>query len=308
MKHTLLSLLFLTVAHLASAQDKIFTTTQKAPIEGEVTEISVGEVRYKPAGRPFPVVSVDKQDVLKIVYANGEVYMVHDPMKDFSVYNGQKKWNAKIDMLSPLVGYTRFYLEEAKRPGRSAEYELNIIGLGKNPIINSDYYSYNGAYHRIRFDAKGVGIGYGMKFLRLPDYVNGQVRLRHILQGSYVKPAISFAYYTRNFISQDNIGNPITTRKPIYAINPSVTFGKQWILDNTISVEMYSTIGYGIDNVRSTQKEMRNDVTSQPFLDENAIPFNSFGYTRFSSGDFGLSMNAGFRLGYLFHMKKPKQK
>src|SRR5215218_1688553 len=113
MKNLLLFLALLASAQIASAQDKIFTTTQKAPIEGEVTEISVNEIKYKPTGRPFPVTTLDKQDVVKIVYGNGEVFMVNNPLKDFTVYAGQRRWNAKLDLLSPLLGYTNLYLEHS---------------------------------------------------------------------------------------------------------------------------------------------------------------------------------------------------
>lgn len=295
------------MACLAAAQDKIYTTTQKTPIEGEVTEITVSEIKYRPVGRPTPIISLDKQDVVKIVYQSGEVFMINNPMKDFTIYSGQKRWIAKLDVLTPLVGHTRLFLEEARRPGRSAEYELNIIGIGKNPYITGEYVSVPNGYDRaVKFDARGAGIGYGMKFLRLPDYINGQIRLRHILQGSYVKPAVSFAYYTRNFVGFDPaIGNYLI-RKPVYAANINTTFGKQWILDNTISLEVYGTVGYSFDNVRSNQRQVRSDV-SQPFFMEDNAPFNAFGYTRFSSGDFGLAVTGGFRIGYLFNMKKKEK-
>ena len=308
MKSILLSVLFVAVAQIASAQDKIYTTTQKAPIEGEVTEVNVNEVKYKPTGRPFPVVSLDKQDILKIVYANGEVFMINNPLKDYTVYNGQKKWNAKIDLFSPLLGYTNLYLEHSVKPGRSVEYQLNLIGLGKNQYL--EYPNYTGGYvNNAHFDAKGAGLGIGMKFLRLPDYVNGQVRLRHILQGSYVKPAISVQYYSRNFMTLDSFGAPgALTSKPVFAINPSITFGKQWILDNTISFEFYGQIGYSFDNVRSTDKKVQNDRMQPIYINQESSPFNGFGYTRFSSGDFGLTLNAGIRVGYLFDVKKKVKK
>ncbi len=298
-----MTLLLGATAHLASAQDKIYTTTQKAPIEGEVTEISVGEIKYKPTGRPFPVTTLDKQDVLKIVYGNGEVFMVNNPLKDFAMYNGQHKWNLKMDLLSPLLGYTNLYLEHSVKPGRSVEYQLNMIGLGKNQDMN--YSGYSGNYVQgLKFDARGVGIGYGVKFLRLPDYVNGQVRLRHILQGSYIKPAISLAYYSRNFVGTDTFGFTKVARKPVFAINPSVTFGRQFILDNTISLEIFGTIGYSYDNVRQQEREVRNDRMQPVYVGLDNSPFNAFGYTRFSSGDFGLSVSGGIRIGYLFDMKK----
>ena len=304
MKNIFFSLVFLAIAQIASAQDKIYTTTQKTPIEGEVTEISVAEIKYKPTGRPFPVTTLDKQDVVKIVYANGEVFMVNNPLKDFAVYNGQHRWNGKIDLLSPLLGYTNLFLEHSVKPGRSVEYQLNLIGLGKDQELS--YSGFNGNYlSGATFKARGIGLGIGTKFLRLPDYVNGQVRLRHILQGSYIKPAVSASYYSRNFLATDSIGITTLKRKPVFSINPSVTFGRQFILDNTISLEMYATIGYSFDNVRSQERKVQNDKM-QTFYFPGNEPFNNFGATRFSSGDFGLTLNTGIRIGYLFDVKKKK--
>lgn len=310
------SLLTLMVMTLSSfAQDKIYLKTQKAPVEGEVTEVSVNEIKYKPFGRPNPIITIDKQDVMKIVYQNGEVFMIQNPMQDFSLYNGQKKYDLKLDVLSPLAGYTRLYLEKAEKPGRSHEFELNVIGLGKTSFLYSQYNPGTGGSNTVNIDQQGIGIGYGKKFLRTPDYVNGQLRLRHILQGSYVKPAISLAYYSRNFMYYDrNVAGPggggdyKTVRKPVYSANLAVTFGKQWILDNTLSIEIYATAGYGIDNVRSTGKKTANDNGGySPFMYENE-PYNNFGAIRFSKGDFGLTLNGGFRVGYLFNWNKKGEK
>ncbi len=304
MKGILLSILFvLGAAGIAAAQDKIYTTTQKAPIEGEVTEVGVGEIKYKPTGRPFPVVTLDKQDVVKIVYGNGEVFMINNPLKDFAVYSGQHKWNAKLDVLSPLLGYTNLFLEHSVKPGRSMEYQLNIIGLGKDQQLQ--YSGYNGNYIQgATFNAQGIGLGIGAKFLRLPDYVNGQIRLRHILQGSYIKPAISASFYSRNFVGTDVYGTPELVRKSVYAIQPNLSIGRQFILDNTISLELYGTIGYSFDNVRSQERTVQNDRMQPVYISIDNSPFNGFGYTRFSSGDFGLTLNAGIRVGYLFDFKK----
>lgn len=306
MKQFLCSLLLVAASNIASAQDKIFTTTQKNPVEGEVTEINNAEIKYKPTGRPFPVTTLDKQDVIKIVYANGEVFMINNPLKDYTVYAGQHKWNAKLDLFSPLLGYTNLYLEHSQKPGRSVEYQLNLIGLGKNQTLW--YSNYNGNYMKeSKFDARGAGLGIGMKFLRLPDYVNGSMRLRHIMQGSYIKPAVSVSYYSRNFLSYDSVGANALQRKTVFAINPNITFGRQFILDNTISLEMYATVGYSFDNVRQQERKAQNDRVQHAYF-ENNEPFNGFGYTRFSSGDFGLTLNAGIRVGYLFDFKKAPKK
>jgi hypothetical protein len=306
MKQLLLSFLFVAAASVANAQDRIYTTTQKAPVEGEVTEVNQSEIKYKPTGRPYPVTTLDRQDVIKIVYANGEVFMINNPLKDYTLYSGQHKWNAKLDVLSPLLGYTNLFLEHSQKPGRSVEYQLNLIGLGKNQELW--YSNFNGNYLReSKFDARGAGLGIGMKFLRLPDYVNGSTRLRHILQGSYIKPAISVSFYSRNFLAYDSVGNNRLERKPVFAIHPNITFGRQFIFDNTISMEMYATIGYSFDNVRQQERTVQNDRMQQVYFPNNE-PFNGFGYTRFSSGDFGLTLNAGLRIGYLFDFKKTPKK
>jgi hypothetical protein len=289
-----LSVLLLLMAVISFAQDKIYTKMQEQPIEGEVIEVSVNEVKYKPVDRPLPIITIDKQDVIKIVYKNGQVMMINNPLKDYSVYSDQHKWNLKVSLLSPLVGHTQFFLERSMKPGRSIEYELNIIGLGKNQRMYDEFYT-----GRHKLDAMGAGVGIGLKLLRLPDYVNGQVRLRHIMQGSYIKPAISLNVYGRNFADYDGG----TERKLVYAVNPNITLGKQWILDNTVSIDIYATLGYSFDNVRANQKEVLNDAGVVVDFQDN-VPFNGFGYTRFGSSDFGLSLGAGIRVGYLFDFKK----
>jgi hypothetical protein len=307
MKSLLLAFSLILTSAVAFAQDKIYTTTQKAPIEGEVVEVALNEIRYKPTGRPNPIISVDKQDVVKIVYANGEVFMINNPLKDFGVYTGQHKWNAKIDLLSPVLGYTNLFLEHSLKPGRSVEYQLNLIGLGKDQKLYTDYGG--STANQPTFQAKGAGLGIGLKFLRLPDYVNGQVRLRHILQGSYIKPNISFSYYTRNFLGRDSFYNQTTERKPVFAVNPNITFGRQFILDNAVSLEIYASVGFSIDNVRQQEEEVRNDSQlPYPYYNEGTQPFNGFGYTRFSSGNMGLTLGAGIRVGYLFDFKKQDSK
>ncbi len=293
--------IYLLIAVMAFAQDKIYTKLQSTPIVGEVTEITTNEIKYKPKDRPLPIVSIDKQDVIKIVYSNGEVMMINNPLKDYTMYSDQHHWNLKMSLLSPLLGHTQFFLERSMKPGRSIEYELNLIGPGKNQEMYDDYGLGGPDEHHL--DAIGGGIGIGLKILKLPDYVNGQIRLRHIMQGSYLKPAISFNVYGRNFAGYNNI----LERKTVFAVNPNLTIGKQWILDNTVSIDIYGAIGYSFDNVRANQKAILNDAGFyQEFYDN--VPFNSFGYTRFGSGDFGLSLGGGIRVGFLFDFRKDKEK
>ena len=308
----LLLCLLLPAAFGLRAQDKLFIKTQRAPIECEITEVGTGEIKYHLIGRPLPIITIDKEDVVKVVFSNGQEQVFIDPLNDFSLYTGQKRWNAKGSLLSPLTGTTQLVLERSLKPGRSEEYELNLIGLGKNPVLQSDYYGPYGGYRRtLSMDPCGVGIGYGMKFVRLPDFMNGRARLRHILQGSYVRPGVSAGYYQRNFLQHDyNLGFSTTRRMPVYSACISMTFGRQWVLDNTISLDVYGSVGLAVDNVRRNQQRAYTETQPNPisnyFYYDDTAPYNAFGYTRFSRGDLGLGLGAGLRVGYMFNVKKKK--
>jgi len=281
------------------AQDKIYTSIDDKPIIGEVVEITTTELKYKPIDRPFPIVSVEKQDVIKVVYKNGEILTINNPMNDLRLYKKQHMWNMKMNLFSPLFGHTQLFLEHCTKPGRSIEYELNLIGLGKDQIMTLN--DFGNSYEDKYYGAAGVGIGIGLKVIRVPDYSIGNNRMTHIMQGAYIKPAISFNLYNRNFSGPNNT----MENKLVYAIVPNINIGRQWVLDNTFSVEAYGLVGYSIDNVRSTQQKVINDSGIATFFNNNQ-PFTGFGYTRLQKGDAGLCLGAGVRVGYLFNMPKKK--
>ena len=49
----------------------------------------------------------------------------------------------KAGILSPAFGFTDLYVEKSIKPGRSVEFQANIIGLGKNLTVNGQYSSQN---------------------------------------------------------------------------------------------------------------------------------------------------------------------
>ncbi len=303
---SILSLLFLTLLSFAAgAQDKIFVKTQKQPVTGVVTEVGATEVRYHMSGRPLPVLTVEKQDVIRIQFENGQTLQLSDPSADFSLYYDQHLWNAKVSLFSPLNGHTQLYLENVVKPGRSREFELNIIGLGVDPnMLDGSSHPITG--EPITYEAKGIGVGYGIRFIKMPDYV-GNMRLRHLMQGSYIKPAVSFAYYTRNFVAGNSYraSGDYLYRKPVFSTMVGASFGRQWILDNTISIDAYGLFGIGYDNVRSTQEKITRDAQGIIFANYmDNTPYPGFGYTRFSKSDLGVALGLGVRVGFLFDWKK----
>lgn len=304
-----IALLPLLLPLAASAQEKIYLKSQKAPLEGTITEIGLNEIKYRPSDAQQLVMSIDKQDLVKIVYQSGRTQFFTDPLQDFSYYKGQKKYIVKVGLLSPLFGYTDLYLEHSQKPGRSVEFQANVIGLGKNLLYERDYDQFRNNDRKM--DQKGFSVGAGMKFLRLPDYNTGQLKLRHILQGSYIKPAISIGYYQRNFTTYTTTGMPPyynTVRKGIVTGNVSVALGKQWVLDNTLSIELYGQIGLGFDNYQSVRERIISDASGSPvdyYMSDDGAHSN-FGHLKTGRDDLGLTLNCGLKVGYLFNWKKPK--
>lgn len=282
------------------AQDKIYSKLQKKPIDGEVVEIGVNEIKYKAPDRPNLVISIDKQDVVKIVYKNGQVNLINNPMQDMSFYQEQHLNNLKLSVINIATGSSQLFYERGVKPGKSYEYELNLIGLGQDQKIGTTDYTMQQA---------GIGIGIGAKFIRLPDFVNGSIRLRHVMQGPYIKPAVSVNVYQRNFLTVDSFGEYGTSRKTCFSIHPHITIGKQYIMDNSVSIDVYGLLGYSFDNLFANYESALSDGNQFLWAIDNGLPFNGFGYTRAAKNDMGLTWGMGFRIGFLFDWKRmDKQK
>lgn len=286
------------------AQEKIYLKTQKEPISCQILEINTEEVKYRPEGSDVLTIGISKNDVSKIVFKNGDVQYFLDPLESFQRYVGQKRWNAKIGLLSPVSGYTDLYLEKALKPGRSVELQMNIIGLGTKVLLNTDWNT-NKEYY---FNQRGLTIGGGLKVLKLPDFELSNRKLTHILQGSYLKPSILIGYYQRDFVFVDpNTYKYNISRKGIMTSMIAINVGKQWVLDNTFSIDMFASFGLGFDNFRKQETKVKDEYMQNiPYYSqiEDNLPYRNFGYTRFGKNDLGVSISGGIKIGYLFNMKK----
>lgn len=300
----ILSCMLLWGVQQSIAQEKLYLKNQKEPISCKVSEININSIKYHPNDADQLLIEVSKAEVEKIVFKSGRVQVFTDPLEDFNFYKGQKRWIAKVGLLSPAFGYTDLYLEKSIRPGKSVEFQANIIGLGKNITYYNSYVNSD----NLHINQRGASIGAGMKVLRLPDFELSNRKLLHILQGSYLKPAISLGYYQRDFIVSDPINYTYSTKtKGIMTSQISVTVGKQWILDNTFSLEIYGLVGLGVDNFRHQQNRIKKDNSNgNSYLEDENIPYQNFGYTRFGRGDVGVAIGGGLKIGYLFNCKKSK--
>ncbi|GAA4455022.1 hypothetical protein [Rurimicrobium arvi] len=306
MKYLFAFLLFVSGMSLsASAQEKIYLKNQKEPISCTVREIGTTEIKYTPSDAEQLVIAVPRNDVEKIVFKSGRTQYFTDPLNDFSYYKGQKKWAVKAGLFSPALGYTDLYLEKSIKPGRSIEFQGTIIGLGKNRTYYNSYTSYQNS----NMNQRGFSVGVGYKVLKMPDFELANRKMMHILQGSYIKPSVSIGYYQKNFVTTDyTTGSYSLVRKGVVTSHIAIAFGKQWILDNTIAIDVYGMAGLGIDNYRSQQMKVQNEVNGPAtYVSDDVVPYSNFGYTRFGRGSTGVTLGAGVKVGYLFNCKKPKE-
>lgn len=292
----LLSLLLLVLAgSSAFSQDQIYKKRGEV-IKAKITEIGVSEIKYTLFDEPNgPVYVIEKAHLLKIVFENGRTETFKTSLKDPQLYEGQAKQALKFNFLSPLFGHTWLAYEQSRKPGRSMELSLSIIGLGKD-ISSEDYYydPQTNTSHYYKRGAVGGALGFGYKFIKTPDFIgNGSVRYAHLLQGSYIKPVVYAGVYRENAIVEK--GNTVTReKKSIVYGTMMMELGKQWVIDNKVLLDMFFGVGYSIDNIRSHNYQYSHS-------DE----YSAWHYTHAKIGKSpGLAINTGFKIGLLLGQEK----
>ncbi|MEN8137234.1 MAG: hypothetical protein ABFR62_02270 [Bacteroidota bacterium] len=225
-------LLFLSVS--AFAQDKIIKKTGDV-INCKVTELGADEVKYYYSGNEKLIFGIDNAKVEKVEFATGEVVVIKsDTFMDEEYYANQSKHAFKIGFLEPIFGHTSFTYEQYIKPGRSWETSLGIIGLGL------DNYDLNarGAYGKVAY-----------KMMRKPDYYMTRMHYSHILKGAYVAPELAMrimsydggGYYNYNTGYYED-----GDRESNFGIALTLKFGKQWVIDDGLLIDLYAGVGYGI--------------------------------------------------------------
>ena len=171
---------------LLHAQDQLVRRNGDI-IRCKILQIGTEEITYtQPELDQNVEFVIEKSKVEKIIFENGsEVVINHAESASESTEQNSadlflvQNVNAiKLNFFSPLCGNTQIGYERAVKPGQSVQFDMGIIGLGKNV-----------AEH----DPIGVGFKTGYKFIRSPDHFIKRMRYAHILKGGYVMPEIAFA-------------------------------------------------------------------------------------------------------------------
>jgi hypothetical protein len=292
MKQTFV-LIFLLVSFTNSikSQDKIFKKGGEV-LNVKVLEVAIDDVQYKNHDNlDGPSYRIEKDRLVKIIYANGKIETYTASLKDKELYIGQKTAALKINFLSPLFGHTQITYEKGIAPGRSWEALVSLIGVGKSQIVTG-YTNNLGVYNEIRRNQAGLGLGFGYKFIKTPDFINRNIRFAHLLQGAYLKPNIYTGAYGESILdSKTNI--PTTKRRSVVYGAIMLEGGKQWIFSEALVFEFYAGVGYCADNIKKVDNQ---------YFGSGDNSGSHFTNLRVGTSP-GFSLSSGIRAGFLLNSK-----
>lgn len=304
--YTLCFLLFIKMT--AFGQDKLYKKGEKKPIEVKIIEVGIDEIKYRFYNDPeSPIFTIEKTEVNKIVYKNGVEDKFEDELAigpaDFETMH---KNILKFSFFSPFKGHSHFTFERYLKQGMSYELDLSIIGLGK--ARERSIYTY-GNVKSYPENNKGAIIGGGMKFLILGSKYRRGEKLMHSLQGTFIRPKLYLGFYSRDFYEAGRDANNyfilLKTKQNITFGDIMVELGRQWVFSDRMSMEIYGGLGYCFN----TYKQPANETINIDYIEQSLEESNHFIANRFNTEDnMSFSMNFGFKLGYVFNLKKDIKK
>ncbi len=286
------------------AQDQIFIRGEKKPMNVKVIEIGTDEIVFQNSNNNYTE-TVEKMDVTKIVFGDGSVRKFDIEEGTLDRYRHMHINAFTLDFFGLAGNQLGLSYERVLKPGHTYELDFSFIGIGGNREIYTQYHSV-GSPTIYYDDPQGFRLGGGYKFTRLPDFVQGRTRYRHLMQGSYVKPWINFESISRNFLDSivynPNTGEsiPVFKRASINSVNLGFNLGRSYVLSNRILMDFYFGIGYSISNYKKIADDDPNDYYSFDQLD-----YVGYGYLRIQPNKSNpLILTGGLKFGYLFNWNK----
>lgn len=263
----LTTLLLLLIALGAWSQDKLYFKS------GDVQEVKIKEIGpsvisyYRVNTDSDILMSVLRDDLLRVVFENGDIMVMMDDLDNPNLYSDQKKNALKVEFLSPLLGHTALVYERLVEPGLALEGGISLIGLGSKPEMRNP---------------KGIGFKFGVKFIKQPDFKVSNARYSHVLHGAYIRPELSVAFFEDRYMTFSDVlfQDVYKTANISYGVL-SVNLGKQWVFQDLILMDIYGGAGYGL--------------LSSPEDYNYSYRFGSVG----PNEPFGIVFTGGFRIGVL---------
>jgi len=283
MKSLILSLTLLLFCMNVFSQDTLYKRDGKTII-AKVIEISPDYVKYISPGNDSPVIAIDKDDLIKIVFANGVIQWIVPEMINPEHYADQKKNDIKVDFMAPMYYHTTIIYEHSIKPGMSWESGATIVGLG-----------YNSKDSEIK-SAGGIIWNAGIKFIRSPDFYLRGMRYAHILKGGYIRPQFWLGYFEETTVH--GVYNPNTLQYILedFKNNYTITgfhlqIGKQWVMGDNFLVDIFGGLGYAFVSKKYDESSNQYDFYYS----------RSYYYTFSKAGESSpFSVSGGLRIGILF--------
>ena len=235
MKKWIQLFVFIFLCHeIVCAQAKLYRVNPSDTIDCKIKEIGEELIRYTtPESGEDLEFSIDKNNVLKIVFSDGREMTFSHTMFEKEHDETQRKNAIKLSFLSIVYNSPTFSYERSIKPGQSMVFGLGVIGAG---------------YDAPDKKAKGVILKAGYKFMTSPSYYKRKLRYAHVLKGGYVKPEITFITYTSLRYRVDDIDNhefDYEERERTTLCTVMITGGKQWVFNDIFLIDLFGGLGYG---------------------------------------------------------------
>ncbi len=238
-------------------------------IEVRIVELADDFVTYYHIDDPNKVeIKMNRSLIREIEFEYGRKEQEVAPGDDASYYIDDKQNNIMINFSAIANTATILTYERAIDPKSSWSASAAIHGAGINNEEERSGFGLNAAY-KLKFGG----------LFKKNDY-----RPPHILHGGYLRPNIGY-----NSISFDNPSFLIDEYEDYSYVHGGFDIGKEWILNNTLSLDLYGGLHYYGGSFNLVE-----DPSCESCLDYEAINDGNI------SGEDNVAFKYGLQLGFLF--------
>jgi len=247
-------------------------------VKAKIIEINDTQIKYYEFRDINNLIfTIDRALIKEIRFETGTKYKEEQPGLSEVYFADDRINNLKLNFFTLGSGDLIFTFERAINAGSSWETTLKIYGLGDGGGNRDD-------------SGVGVNVGYKFKFGNLIKK-SSEYRPKHILHGGYFRPVLGYSYSKRSFSTISNR----TSQTDSYA-HFGLDIGKQWILRNSVSLDLFIGFHYYGGSFDST------DPNGDRFIGSDSIENGDL------VGDDNRALSFGFRVGGLFTKKGIKKK
>lgn len=270
-KRLLMILLVCVVGSLTVTAQDVIIKKNGDKVRVVVKEINDTQIKYVEFDDPNEILfTMDRALIKEIKFSYGKKYKEEAPTEVSDYFSEDGQNNLMLNFTAFGNDAIILTYERALNAGSSFDISTKILGVGIDD--QSPDYDKSGF---------GLDLGYKLKFGSVFKK-SGEYRPKHLLHGGYFKPSIGFAFAeeSRSFRSE----------KYSYG-HFGLQVGKQWILQNRISLDIYFGFHYYIGD---SEYEYSDGSGIDVIVDD--ADFNDGDL----AGDSNRAAAFGLRVGYVF--------